>query len=350
MPTFDATDLCRLLARVYAAKGAPPEVAGTVAELQVEANLTGHDSHGVIQTADYVARIDQGHIVPGAAIDVMAESPCTAVVDGNWGFGFFVTSRATQMVIEKARSAGLAAVTIRHQGHIGRLGAYTSRIAATGLIGLITADSGAGPKAAAPFGGRERRLGTNPLSIALPAERSAICLDMATTTVAVGKLNLARNKGESIPEGWIVDREGRVSRRPADYFDGGALLPLGGDQGYKGYGLSFVVESLAGILTGLGFGIDPLGRHNDGCFLAAFDVGRFRPLDEFKREMEEFVGYLKETEPTEGCSEVLYPGELEARTRREREESGIPVDDASWRAISEIAGSLGVSLPAERHG
>ena len=348
MATIDPGDLRRLLAGIYEAKGTPGAVAATVAGLQVEANLAGHDSHGAILTTDYVARIDQGHIAPDAPIEVVAESPVTAVIDGHWGFGFAVTTRATELLIEKAGRDGLAAITIRRQSHVGRLGAYTSRVAARGMIGLMTADSGAGPKAAAPFGGRERRLGTNPLSIALPAESSIVCLDMATTTVAAGKLNLAIHRGEPIPDGWIVDREGRPTRRAEDYYEGGALLPLGGDQGHKGYGLSFVVEALSGLLTGLGFGLDPSGRHNDGCFLAAFDVARFRPLAQFKRDMEDFIRFLKATEPAAGFKEVLYPGEVEARARRERERSGIEVDDASWQRITDIARSLGVTVPVPR--
>lgn len=346
MARIDPADMRRILAGIYVAKGASEATATTVAELQVEANLTGHDSHGAIMTTEYVARIDRGHIVPDASMEVVAESPVTAVIDGHWGFGFAVTMRATELLIEKARSGGLAAVTIRRQSHVGRLGAYTSRIAEAGMIGLMTVDSGGGPKSAVPFGGRERRLGTNPISFGLPAKSSIVCLDMATTTVSGGTLNMAIRRGDSIPEGWIIDREGRASNRPQDFYDGGALLPLGGDQGYKGYGLSFVVKALSGLLTGLGTGLDPVGRHNDGCFLAAFDVERFRPLSEFERDMEDFIRFLKATEPADGFKEILYPGEVAARARREREQSGIEIDDASWQEIMDIARGLEVTLPA----
>lgn len=345
MQKGSATELIACLSGIYAAKGAPTEVAQTVAELQVEASLAGHDSHGVPKLKDYIDRIDRGDIAPQAQPTVLAEGATTAVIDGNWGFGFWVTSKAVQLAMHKAKESGVAAITIRRQSHIGRLGAYTGRLAAQGFIGILTADSGAGPKSAAPFGGREARLGTNPIAISFPAIASSVCLDMATTAVALGKVSLAARLGQPIPEGWVLDASGRPTTSAKDYFTGGSLLPLGADQGYKGYGLSFVVETLSGLLTGLGFGIDPSGRHNDGCFLAAFDVSRFRPLEDFKREMEEFIAFVKSSAPATGFTEVLYPGELEARSRVVREASGIPVDDQTWEYLTAQAITLGVTPP-----
>jgi uncharacterized oxidoreductase len=168
---------------------------------------------------------------------------------------------------------------------------------------------------------------------------------MATTSVASGKLNVARPRGEKIPMGWILDSEGRETDDPNDYYSGGSLQPLGGDQGHKGYGLSFMVEMFSGILTGLGFGIDPQGRHNDGCFIAVFDVNRFRPLDSLKADMGDFVDYLKATEPAAGFSEVLYPGEMELRRSRENRSRGIEVENATWEVLERIARESGVSVP-----
>jgi uncharacterized oxidoreductase len=283
--------------------------------------------------------------VPNAPIEVLEEGPSTAVIDGNWGFGFSVTSWAVNFAAEKARKTGVAALTVRRQGHIGRIGAYTSRLAEAGFIGLLFTDSGAGPKAAAPFGGRERRLGTNPLSVAVPGVNSIVCYDAATSAVAAGKLSLAISRGEPVPVGWIVDKEGRATTDPAAYFSGGALLPVGGEQGHKGYGLSFIVEVFAGILTGLGFGIDPSGRTNDGCFMAAFDIDRFRQAAQFRQEIEDFIAFVKSSAPAEGFTEVLYPGELETRTRQQRETSGIEVEDTTWEELGQIAAKYGVKPP-----
>ena len=343
MPTLGHEHLERLAFHVLKAEGASEEEARIVAAHQIKSNLVGHDSHGVIQLPTYVERIRIGHIVPGAPFEVVRESPTTARVDGNWGFGFVVTERAMGMAIEKARSYGVAAMTVFRQGHIGRLGDYAAMAAAEGMIGMITADSGAGPKAVAPFGGRERRLGTNPICIAIPSDlEGPLVMDMATAAVAQGKLNLALNRGEQVPPGWIIDREGNPTTDPADYFAGGSLLPVGADQGHKGSGLSFVVEVLSAVLTGLGFGIDPQARHNDGCFIAVFDVEAFRPLDEFKAEVASFARYVKDTPPAQGFTEVYYPGELEWRTEQRRLREGIFVEDETWRRLEELVREHGL--------
>ena len=347
MPTVDHTVLRRLLTDVYEASGLPRESAEIVSTHQVDANLVGHDSHGVIRTPDYVALLERGHVVADAEITVERETPSSAVIDANWGMGFPSTQRAVDLAIDKATETGVAAVTIKRQGHIGRLGAYSARAAERGMIGLVTADSGRAPKAVAPLGGREPRLGTNPLSIAVPsASHGPIVLDMATSTVAGGKVKLARSRGERLPAGWILDREGRPSRDPEDFVEGGALLPLGADQAHKGYGLSFMVEVLSGLLTGIGFGVDPDGIHNDGAFVAVFAVDRFRPLEEFAGEVSEFVAHLKATPLAEGYEEILYPGEPEARTAQRRRREGIYVEDATWGALTALAERLGVTVDA----
>jgi len=168
-------------------------------------------------------------------------------------------------------------------------------------------------------------------------------IDMATSAVAAGKLNVAVARGTSVPEGWILDRDGNPTTDPTALHQGGAMLPLGGPEGHKGYGLSVMVEIFSGILTGLGFGHDPSGRHNDGCFMAAFDVENFRPLDEFKREVTEFCAYLKSSPTAAGFDQVLYPGELEHLTIQKRLKEGIFVEDATWQELGELARDSGVA-------
>jgi uncharacterized oxidoreductase len=254
-----------------------------------------------------------------------------------------------QMAIDKAKTYQVAAITVFHQSHVGRVGDYPLMAARAGMIGLMTADSGKTSKAVAPFGGRVARLGTNPICLALPSDLPGpVFIDMATSAVAAGKLSVARNRKESIPYGWIIDKDGKPTTDPLAYYAGGAILPVGGDQGHKGYGLSFMVEVLSGILTGLGFGIDPKGPHNDGVFMAAFAVEAFRPLDEFKREIAEFVAYVKDTPPAEGFPEVLYPGEIEYRTEQRRQREGIPVEDETWRQLTALAEAAGVAIPATK--
>ena len=328
---------------IFQAAGAAEDEAQVVMEHLVGANLAGHDSHGVILIPSYINRIKRGHIVPGAPLEIERESSTTAHLNGNWGFGYVVTTRAMEMAIAKAQAHNVAAITIHLQGHVGRLADYPLMAAKAGMIGMITCDSGRSPKSVVPFGGRAARLGTNPISVAFPSDlEGPIFLDMATSAVAAGKLGVKRNRGEPAPLGWIVDKDGNDTTNVNDFYNGGAILPMGGDQAHKGYVLSFMVETLSGILTSLGFGIDPQGRHNDGTFISVFNVSAFRPLDEFKRDIEAFVRYLKETPLAAGFTEVLYPGELEHRTAQQRRRDGIFVEEETWNQLMALKAEYGL--------
>ncbi len=339
MPIVQAERLTQIGVTLLRAAGASEEEAQAVAVGCVNANLAGHDSHGVIAIPTYIDRIKAGHIVPGAPWTIVQESPTTTVIDGHWGFGFHVNAKAMALTIEKAKIANVAACTVFRQSHVGRLATYPLMAVEAGMIGMATADSGRSPKIVAPFGGREARLGTNPISIAVPSDLDApFYLDMATSAVAAGKIALAVSRNEDIPQGWIVDAEGRHTTDPKQYRKGGALLPLGGSEGYKGSGLAAMVEVLCGLLTGLGFGVEPTGRHNDGCFMAVFNVAAFRPLKDFRKEVAEFARYLKETPPSQGSTGVFYPGEVEFLREQKRQVEGIEIEDATWDKLRNLAG------------
>jgi LDH2 family malate/lactate/ureidoglycolate dehydrogenase len=344
MPTLPADRLSEICQALFVAAGTPPDEAATVVRHCIAANLAGHDSHGVIQVPTYIDRIKVGHMVPGAPMTIVNESPATTVIDGHWGFGFHVNAKAMQLTIEKAKKTNVAACTVFRQSHVGRLAAYPLMAIKEGMIGLATADSGRSTKVVAPFGGREARLGTNPISIAVPSDlEAAFYLDMATSAVAAGKVGLAAARGEPIPTGWVVDADGKQTTDPTRLRQGGALLPLGGTEGYKGSGLAAMVEILCGLLTGLGFGVEPSGRHNDGCFMAVFKVDAFRPLAEFKREVAEFARYLKATPASQGSPGVYYPGEIEHLNEQARRKSGIDVEDATWAKLRALAGQYGLA-------
>ena len=203
---------------------------------------------------------------------------------------------------------------------------------------MMTADSGRTSKSVTPFGGREARLGTNPICIAMPSDLEGVLfIDMATSAVAGGKINVARTRGIDIPEGWILNKDGNQTTDPEDLGRGGVQLPLGGPEGHKGYGLSVMVEIFSGILTGLGFGHDPAGKHNDGCFMAAFNVDAFRPLAEFKQEVADFAAYLKSCPPATGFTEVFYPGELEHLRTQQKLQEGIFIEDTTWNTLKSLA-------------
>src|SRR6202158_476484 len=343
MAIVQADRLTRIGAALLKAAGASDEEAKAVAVGCVNANLAGHDWPGVIAIPTYIDRIKVGQIVPGAKWTIVQESPTTTVIDGHWGFGFHVNAKA--LTIEKAKTGNVAACTVFRKSHAGRLAPYPMMAIREGMIGLATADSGRSPKAVAPFGGREARLGTNPISMAIPSDlEGPLYLDMATSAAAPGKIALAVARNERVPDGWVIGSDGKPTNDPSQLRQGGALLPLGGPEGgYKGTGLAVMVEILCGLLTGLGFGVEPTGRHNDGCFLAVFKVGAFRPVAEFKKEVGEFVKYLKETPPAEGSSGVLYPGEIEHQREQDRRANGIEVEDTTWYKLRALADGYGLT-------
>ena len=338
MPSIMPDELEKIATALLVEAGASEEESKVISRLSIGANLAGHDSHGIIQIPTYIDRVNRGHIVPGAEYEIVKDTPTTTVVDGHWGFGYSVTERLMRETIEKARTQNIAAATVYRQSHIGRLAAYPLMAAEADMIGMITADSGRSAKAVVPFGGREKRLGTNPISIAMPSNLDGpFFLDMATSAVAAGKINLAQARGGPIPSGWVVKADGEHTTDPNELKNGGAILPLGGDQGHKGYGLSSIVEIFSGILTGLGFGHDPSGRHNDGCFISVFNVSAFRDLQDFKDEVTEFAAYLKSSETAPGFDEVLYPGEIEYRNETRQRKEGIFVEDSTWGELQSLA-------------
>ena len=210
----------------------------------------------------------------------MRQTAAAAVLDGHWGFGQVVMNQAVEMGLERAGNCGVAAITVKNSNHIGRLGSYVERVAEANMIGLLCANSHGGGASVAPWGGIAGRLGTNPLAGGWPdGEGGALVLDITTSVVAEGKVRVKRNRGEPVPEGWIIDAAGQPSTDPADFYDEprGSLLPFGGVMGHKGYGLGVVVELLGGALSGAGCARGRKARIGNGCFLLVIDIGRFQP-------------------------------------------------------------------------
>ena len=204
MPIVEADQLKTIAAELLKGAGASDEEAAIVSRHSIGANLAGHDSHGIILIPTYIGRVKQGHIVPGAPYEVVRHTPNSTVVDGHWGFGYVVSERLMSETIEKARTGSVAAATVFKQSHVGRVADYPLMAAAAGMIGIMTADSGRASKSVVPFGGREPRLGTNPICIAMPSNLPGpMFIDMATSAVAAGKLGVAVARGASVPEGWL---------------------------------------------------------------------------------------------------------------------------------------------------
>jgi LDH2 family malate/lactate/ureidoglycolate dehydrogenase len=337
--------------RIFHAVGAPERVAARVARSLIDANLTGHDSHGVIRIPSYVRAVRKGEVIPNATPELLRETAVSALVDGGWGFGQVTVDRATQLAIDKTRAQGVAIVAAVRCTHIGRLGEYAEMAAAEGVVLFLVA-GGLAPRRGghvAPFGGRTGVLGTNPLAFGFPGgpEAPVVLSDFATSAVAAGKISVARAKGEPLPSGTILDRDGRPTTRAEDYFAGGTLQPFGG---HKGYALGVVVELLGRVVTGSDAFAEPeAGRGGDvygrsGTLLVGIDPGLFRDRADYARGVDQTVRQLKAVAPAEGFAEVLVPGEPEQRARSERERTGISVEEPTLAAIREVARSLDVEL------
>ena len=341
MPTIPADKLESLATRIFTAMGAPEADARGVATLLVRANLRGHDSHGAIRIPQYAGAIRTGHVNPKSPITVIAETPVIARLDGGRGFGQVVARRGMEMAIAKAKANGLSAVTLANTTHVGRLADYAEMAAAQGLVGMLWVNAVFGLNVA-PWGGAARRLGTNPHAVAVPGDGGpAMVLDFATSVVAEGKMRVKKNRKQQAPPGWFIDAQGRPGTDPEVFYGTppGSLLTAGE---HKGYGLSLAVEILGGILSGTGAAGPGTGVFANGTLMICLEVERFIPLADFRKQMAEFVAWVKSAPLVPGVGEILIPGEPEARLETERRRDGILVEDETWRQIETLAAELGV--------
>lgn len=342
MVIIPAAHLRQQVQRIIASLGASESVACQVAYSLVESNLMGHDSHGVLRVPEYVERIRAGALKLDGAIAVVRETAATALIDCNWNLGQVALPEGMELALRKARSAGIGMVVLGHCDHTGRVGEYVVSAAQQGMIGQLTCNGSLPGGIVAPYGGARRALGANPMAWAIPAaDRPPIFFDFATSVVAHGKLQVAADKGETVPDGWILDKHGDPTRDPQAQFDDGAILPFGG---HKGYALSVMIELLSGGLSGAGFPLLPGYRWDQGTTLIAIDISAFQPLDEFKQQVSEFARHLKAVPRAAGVDEILLPGEIEWRTRAVREQEGIPLPKVTWERIRAAGAEAGVAV------
>jgi LDH2 family malate/lactate/ureidoglycolate dehydrogenase len=341
MLTISADRLTKVASDIFRAAGASAENNECVTSALVGANLAGHDSHGILRIPAYVADIKRGRLDPKATPEVVHETGASATIDGGQTFGQVGARAAADLAIEKARSAGIAAVTAMHCHHTGRIGEWVERVAAAGMVGFATTAGPYGPYSVVPFGGAEGALGTNPLAWAFPraAGKPPILLDYATSAVAQGKLQVARAKGEPVPPGCIIDKDGNPTTDVEAYFAGGHLLPIAG---HKGYALSVVVELLSAGLSGA-TRIPPEQRAGS-FFVLAMSPSAFLPAADFEAYVERVADRLTSVPPARGFSGVLVPGTPEASTRETRLREGIPVAERTWEQLQETASGLGISI------
>jgi LDH2 family malate/lactate/ureidoglycolate dehydrogenase len=349
--TVSAEALTAFIVSVLEALQMSPANASLTADLMVRTDLRGVDSHGIGMLPRYVEWTRAGFVNPAAEPVVARDELATALVDGQKGLGHPASVLAMNLAVAKAANYGMGIVAVRNSNHFGACANYSMMALERGMIGLAVTNS---PFVAmVPTFAKKPMTGTNPLSFAAPAARhSPFVLDMATTTVAVGKLTIASRWNKPIPEGWGLDREGRPTTSAPEVLASRLLSPLGGNRelgSHKGYGLGVMVDILSGVLSGAVYGdvLDRKGARdrkesNTGHCFAAIDIERFRPLEEFTASMDDMLGALKDAPRAEGQERVYTAGEPEAETERLRRIQGIPVAPALVRQCNEIAADLRV--------
>jgi len=331
-------------AAIIGASGSEAAEARTVADHLVEANLKGHDSHGVGMIPTYVANLHAGRLHPNRHAVLVREDGPIAVFDGQMGYGQVTAREATDWAIAKTKSGGLAVFALRNTHHVARVGTYGEQAAAAGLISIHFVNVVLAPGRVAPFGGGTGRFGTDPVCITFPSLGTAppVVLDFATSRVAAGKLRVALNQGKQLPAGVLIDAEGQDATDPAVFFRGnGSMLPFGA---HKGSGLALACELLAGVLTGGGamqreF---PNNGVKNGMFSILIDPARFGDTGWMRQEMETLIEWVKSAPPRPGIEEVMIAGEPERKNRTRRLADGIPIDDNTWKGLVEAAQSVKV--------
>jgi uncharacterized oxidoreductase len=347
MPTISAPQLRQFATSLLQAGGASAEEAAIVGRSLVEANLRGYDSHGVMRIPYYVQAIQEGEVVPGAELAVLDDGPSRVVADANWGFGQVQAVRLLDMLADKARASGQAIGTMTHSGHIGRLGEYCEWAAARGLVSLLMVNSHGAAVRVAPPGGKAPRLSTNPLAIGVPFGDTPLVLDFSTSATAEGKVRVKKIAGQQCPEGWLIDSDGRPTTDPSTLYGNppGSILPMGGTQGYKGFGLGLMIEIFTGAISG---GVCarpvPFAKKGNCVFVMLIDPARFGGAEHFQCEVSQLVEYIKSCPRIDGCEEILLPGDPERQLFARRSADGLSFDDENWNALVKLGQRLKVEL------
>jgi LDH2 family malate/lactate/ureidoglycolate dehydrogenase len=344
---FRADSLQAFCEEVFLSCGLAQEDAAILADSLVQANLRGVDSHGITRVGIYVKRLKMGLVNPRPNVEVVRESDATLLVDGDNGMGQVVGVRALDLGLDKSKESGGVSVGIRRSNHYGAGAYYVQRAVARDMVAFAYSNA---PPTMAPWGGVDPYVGTNPYAYGVPAgEHRPIILDMATSIVARGKIILATERDEPIPEGWAVDKQGNPTTDAREALEG-SVLPFGGP---KGYAISLMIDIMAGALTGAGFGprVNSLYDNFDepqnvGAFFQVIDIGRFAEPAIFKARVDRMIEEIKSSRKAAGTEEIFLPGEIEFRTEQERMASGIPVGAETVAELREVGRSCGVDMTA----
>lgn len=340
----DSHPLRILVAAIFEKAGCQPAEAERVAAHLVEANLVGHDSHGVIRVASYVEWLRVGKVFANRSIEIAFQNETIAVVDGQSGLGQTIGEQAVQLGVEKCSRSGVAVVALRNSGHLGRIGDWPLMAAQAGKLSLHFVNTSGAGILVAPFGGIERRLSANPIAAGVPiAGGDPLVLDISACTIAEGKVRVALNKGVAVPESCLIDSHGQPTTDPRVFYADppGAILSIAG---HKGYGLAVLCEVLAGALTGGGCS-NPAnaGRVINGMLSIFIDPVFFASDAAFAGEIRRFIEWVKSSKKASPDGDILMPGEIEERTKAQRLASGIEIDDTTWSQLVKTAESVGLT-------
>jgi uncharacterized oxidoreductase len=348
MYRYRADALRRIAADIFEAAGSDAEEAQLVADHLIDANLAGHDSHGVMRIGRYIGLARAGHVVPNQHLAIVSDRGPAVLADGGFGYGQVIGREAMNLLASRVSTGGFAVVAIRNSGHLGRIGAWAEQIADSGYVSFHFVNTSGFGILVAPHGGKDRRLSANPIAAGAPVRgRPPIILDIATSVIAEGKIQVARNKGEKLQPGQVLDGKGEPTIDPSAFYASppGAILPVGG---HKGSGLSLFCEILAGSLTG-GFASNPdsttAKRLVNNMVSIAFDPDAFAGSEFFASDVQRLEEWVRASPPLEPGGKVMMPGEVELNVRRDRLENGVPIDERTFMQIREAGESVGVSIP-----
>jgi uncharacterized oxidoreductase len=349
VPTFPAERLIIFARELFQAAGVPEAEADVVARSLIDANLAGHDSHGIIRVPQYLKALADGALKTGVSLKICSQTPAVLSCDGQWGLGQVQAHRLLDHLVPMARAVGVAAGTLMQCGHIGRLGEYGEKAVGLGLALFATVNNHGFGRAVAPPGGTAGRIGTNPLCLAAPAGTfPPVVLDIGTSVCAEGKVRVSYNKGVPVPEGWLLDAAGRPTTDPGVLYHEpkGTILPLGGTQAYKGFGLGLLLDVLAGGLTGAPCSRPEVGpRSANAVVFVLFDPSKFAGTEHFMREVGDLTANIRSSPPATPGATIQLPGDPERRERARRQAEGVALDDGTWGQLTELAGRLGVTAP-----
>jgi hydroxycarboxylate dehydrogenase B len=352
MPTFAAGELIPFCTRIFEAVGVPAEEARIVSFSLVDSNLCGHDSHGIIRVLQYVSNLKDGKLTTGRGWQILEETPAMLAADGNWGLGQVLAYKLLDQLLVKAETLGIAAGTLRRCGHIGRLGEYAEHAAGKGMALFCTVNSHGAGRRVAPPGGTQGRISTNPLCLGMPTSPSgdSVYLDIGTSAVAEGKVRVHYQKQEAVPQGWLQDSGGKPTTNPAALYDEkarGSILPFGGQQAYKGFGLGLMLDMFAGALSGGECSREdaPMPGVGNCVVFILMNTKFFGGAAHAMSEADKLEKFVRNTPLASGVEAITLPGDPEKRSKEKRRVQGIPIADGTWTLLADLAKQLNVVLP-----